>query len=167
MRKGLDRLVRRFNGYIPLRKDRHLMSHSLDMNDAEFRLFELYQDCYDFDEKHLIEYGTISYPDRDVAKILNWSPSKVNRTKNSLLKRKLLLEVSRGIYAVNPIFQHKSKLADISQVFADMKHKNSSGEQFVSPLQQKRTQNDYKSLVSYKDNLVSSQGDDEDTDIPF
>src|SRR3989344_780875 len=129
------------------------------------RLFELYTDAYLWDERYREEYGTVSFPDRVVAKFLGWSPSKVCRIRAKLIEKGLVTEVARGIHAVNPVFEYKSKLANMKQIIADTQQENSPVDQDVASVQQDRTQKGEDSLLSFKGDLVSSP--DEDSDIPF
>ena len=165
MLRGFSKLTRKLKGYKTLGKDRHLTCHMLGLTDSEFRLFELYQDVYDWDSRHYEEYGTVSFPDRVIAKLLGWNASKVCRIRNKLIGKKLLTHISRGIYAINPIFEYKSKLADMKQIIADTQQENSLVDQDVPSMQQKQTQKDKESLLSFKGNIVSSPNDD--NDIPF
>ena len=165
MQRGIDRLTRRLNGFCALSKGRHLMSRMFGLGDAEFRLFELYTDAYLWDERYREEYGTVSFPDRVVAKFLGWSPSKVCRIRAKLIEKGLVTEVARGIHAVNPVFEYKSKLANMKQIIADTQKENSPVDQDVASVQQDRTQKGEDSLLSFKGDLVSSP--DEDSDIPF
>lgn len=85
-------------------RDRHLLAKSLNITDAEYRLWDLYIAGCDWDSKHIENYQTLQATDSEISKILGgkWEDTKVCRTRNKLLKKGILsrIEGTRSRYYV-------------------------------------------------------------------
>ncbi len=86
-------------------RDRHLLAKSLNITDAEYRLWDLYIAGCDWDPSHIENYQTLQATDSEISKILGdkWEDTKVCRTRNKLLKKGILnrIEGTRSRYFVN------------------------------------------------------------------
>ena len=155
----MERLLRRLNHtWQKLSRDRHLVALYFQLDDAEYRLCDFYHAACIWDKKYEETYGTVDFPDRDVAEILSWSPSKVCRTRNKLISKGVINLRKSGIYSVIP----SSKLPDnlntlvektawVQNLVSSMQQNVAPPKQSVAPVQQTQGYSNDFSIVSYKD----------------
>jgi len=155
----MERLLRRLNHtWQKLSRDRHLVALYFQLNDAECRLYDFYFAACIWDKTYKETYGTVEFPDREVAILLSWSPSKVCRTRNSLITKGVISLRNGNIYSVIPspelpdnLNTLGAKTAWVQNLVSSMQQNVSPLKQDVAPVQQTQGYSDDSSIVSYKD----------------
>ena len=164
MSKGIDKLRRKLRGYLKVPRERHLRAMSAGLDDRGFRLLEIYRDLSDWDPKHTETYMTFSVADADVAKLLNWDPSKVSRVRKALFSKGLILKKEDGSYEVTD-YTLQDTYSDAIKAFVDdagmqdkdvkMQHYVASAQDKIAPVHEDRGYTVNSSLVSFKGDSVS------------
>lgn len=127
------------------------MAKELALNDAEFRLWELYLALYDWDKKHTETYLTVEATDRQISEVLMWSAPKVCRTRNQLLAKRLISQIKTSVVKVLLIPHKDIEFASLQEKVAEMKYHNSQVKQKIAPVKRLSGSFNQNSLVSYKD----------------
>lgn len=140
-----------------VKRNRHLVAIHLELDDAQYRLWDLLVALYDWDRKHEETYGCVECTDREIAKILSWSPAKVCRARNELLKKKVIRKPG-DLYSILPFpelddetLNKFKKVARVHGSVSPLKPHVSPPIKELAPLQQNQGYLDKSSLVSYKD----------------
>ncbi len=152
-------IERRLNTtYQKVKRNRHVIAKEMEFTDQEFRLFDLCLALYDWDKKHTETYMTVEATDYDISNILHWSPSKVCRTRNSLIKKGVLSKIGDGWYRVLV-----SDIAEVQSANSGMQFNDARVQQNNASMQQDSGKSSGNTIVSYKDkNKVSGGGSSEE-----
>jgi len=147
------------NSYQKLYRNRHLFAGDLNLDDAEYRLMDLFIALYDWDKNHKETYQTVKATDRQIAKILSWSASKVCRTRNKLLKKGLIELIKRCVYKI--VYLPYGDIAELKQQISPLQHNIATMKQKVAPMQQVSGYSNQNSIVSYKDkySFIRNEGE--------
>jgi len=147
--KILRRLVNP-KAYQRLYRNRHLTAKSFDLNDQEYRLWDLYGAVSGWDRRYDEIFQAVDATDEAIANILGWSSSKTCRTRNGLMRKGLVKERTRGVYEILIIPSPDSEPAKMQDQIAST-HKEDAGvneeNAVVQPIQGK---NDNSPLYSSK-----------------
>ena len=162
------RLTRRLNKtYQKLYRNRHLVATQLELDDAEYRLWDLYTALYDWDQKHTETFGTVEATDKEIADILLWSSSKVCRTRNRLLEKQVVTPIKKSGYRIFPSLELKNSSTDTQEKIANVHDGNASMKQDIALVQQNRDHTSPSSIVSYKDKYKFTNTKEEYQRIKF
>ena len=157
----MEKLLRRLNHtWQKVRRDRHLAALYFQLDDPEYRLYDLYFAAYGWDKTYKETYGTVEFPDREIGNILSWSPAKVCRTRNRLLKKGIISvrNENENIYKILPppslpdnLTALEEKIAWMQKLISPLQQAGASPKQDVAPVQQTQGYSGDSSIVSYKD----------------
>lgn len=101
-------------------KNRHLHARELRLDDAEFRLLDLYGAVISWDKvNYPDQYESVKATDQQIGEILMWSYSKVCRVKNKLIKKGLVRKDGNADYKVLRIFDKEMPIADMQENVAN------------------------------------------------
>ena len=139
------------NTYQRVYRNRHLIAKDLKLNDREYRLWDLYIAIYDWDKKHTETFQTIQATDLMLAEVLSWSPSKVCRVRNLLLKKGTIKPIGRSSYTVVLLPQKENDIAGLQNSVAEMQDEIAPVQEKVAEVQQIQGYSTPNTIVSYKD----------------
>jgi len=148
-------LQRRLNNtYQKLYRHRHIIAKKLKLSDPEYRLWDLYLALYDWDTKHTETFQTVEAPDRDIAKLLDWSASKVCRNRNKLISKGIIKSKTRTVHEVILIPSKETDVSSLQHQNAPVKQTFAGVQQKSAEKQQSTGKTDQNTIVSYKDKYI-------------
>jgi hypothetical protein len=148
-------LQRRLNNtYQKLYRNRHVIAKQLKLSDPEYRLWDLYLALYDWDIKHTETFQTVEAPDRDIAKLLDWSASKVCRSRNKLIQKGIIRSKTRTVHEVVLIPSKETDVSSLQHQTAPVKQALAGVQQESAVKQQTTGKSNQSSIVSYKDKYI-------------
>lgn len=139
------------NTYQRVYRNRHLIAKNLKLNDREYRLWDLYIALYDWDKDHTETYQTVQATDLVLSEVLGWSPPKVCRVRNLLLKKGAIKPIGRSIYTIVLLPQKENNFAGLQNSIAEMQDEIAPVQEKVAEVQQIQGYSDPNTIVSYKD----------------
>lgn len=149
------KLVRKLGtSYQNLKRNRHIFATSLKLGDAEYRLFDLLSALSGWDKKYSDSFMLVEATDEDLAGILNWSDSKVCRTRNSLKAKGVIKKIEDSIHMILVLEEVASNTASVQEKVAGLQDKTALVKQEDADLQENRAENNNSSLVSSSGNSV-------------
>ncbi|MCL5090834.1 MAG: hypothetical protein M1514_02370 [Patescibacteria group bacterium] len=131
-------------------RNRHHVAKRLNLKDSEYRLWDLYLAVYDWDKKHEETYQTVETADKVLANVLNWSPSKVCRVRNRLIKKEAIREKARSFYEVVLLPSSKNNVAKLQDDNANLQDQIAELQENTAKLQSNQDKTDQTTIVSYK-----------------
>ena len=166
MKLHIERRLLNPRGKQTLYRNRHLYAKILKLNDAEYRLLDLYGALIVWDKKNYPEqYESVQASDKQISDILRWSVSKVCRTKNKLIEKKLVRMDGIADYKVLLIFNKEIEVDALHNVFTNKQNDVAVVTNQIANLQTISGQNINSSICSYKLRYVSLKSRDEYIDV--
>lgn len=151
--------------YQRLYRNRHLTAKSFNLNDQEYRLWDLYGAVCGWDKRYNDIFQAVHATDEEIADILGWSSSKTCRTRNGLMKKGIVKERTRGIYEILLIPSLDSEPAKLQDEIADSQAEVAATKEKNADLQPIQGQNDNSSLYSSKGVYTSLRTREEYDDV--
>jgi hypothetical protein len=139
------------NTYQKLYRNRHLIAKDLMIGDAEYRLWDLYIALYDWDKTHAETFETVNATDSALAEILNWSKSKVCRTRKKLLKKGVIRFIERSLYKIISLPREETISVSLQSKSAELQDEVAQINQKGAVLQPNQGYSTQNTIVSYKD----------------
>lgn len=137
------------NSYQKLYRNRHILAKDLNLNDQEYRLWDLYGALAGWDKRYEDIFQIVHATDEEIANITGWSTSKTCRTRNGLIRKKLVSEKSRGVYKILLIPCKDNKNASVSDETANLKDEVAPKTEESADLQLVSGKSDKSSLYSF------------------
>lgn len=131
------------NGYQKLKRNRHIVAKNLKLTDEEYRLWDFFIAAYGWDERYSESYGKVLATQREIAQILAWSASKVNRVLTKLKKKGLIESTGQSKYEVLKGVKTQEEVASVKQAVAPAVYP-------VAVMEQEKPQKTLTPLVSSK-----------------
>lgn len=151
--------------YQRLYRNRHLTAKSLNLNDQEYRLWDLYGAVSGWDRRYDEIFQAVYATDEEIANILGWSPSKTCRTRNGLMKKGIVKERTRGIYEILLIPSLDNEPAKMQGKIASTQGETAEVKEVNADLQPIQGQTDNSPLYSSKGVYTSLRTRDEYDDV--
>lgn len=118
------KIMNRLNGYDRHFKGRFLLLHRKLLSDSEYVLWDLgFSALADWDDKnHPGDYGSFSYPFKEIGYLLGWHESKVGRKAKKLFALGFWVKKERRIFVSG--FEIRNRLAQIveKEKVVDLQH---------------------------------------------
>lgn len=151
MKPHIERRLKNTRARQRLYKNRHLHARELKLDDAEFRLLDLYGAVINWDKvNYPDQFETVKASDQQIGDILVWSNSKVCRVKNKLIKKGLVRKDGNADYKVLRIFDKETPVANMQENIAPVQEKVAPMQENIADLQEIQGKMDSFPLSSSK-----------------
>ena len=166
MKLHIERRLTNPKGRQILYRNRHLCARALKLDDAEYRLLDLYGSLIVWDKDNYPEqYGSVQASDKQIGDILDWDTSKVCRAKKRLIKKKLVRMDGIADYKILLIFDKEIDVENLQNTIAQKQNNVAEVKSNNANLQTIPGKKTDSVICSYKLRYVSLKSRDEYIDV--
>lgn len=156
-------LTQKLKGYQLHRRDRHLIAKRLNLDNEEYRLWDLLAALSGWDKNHEDKFQVVEANNSEIGKIVGWSESTISRVIRRLESKRVIKKICRGRTRINVRAvkgseeEDEAKLAAVKDELAVVQDK-------VASVQVVQEEAPDSSLVSSKVNNILRINDRTDED---